>query len=533
MLASYLFFLLRRPISGSNLHYLASRIAGLQSLCPLLDNSSDAGLHEVVDRLRSMQPANFLRTARAIQFQLTLLHQPPRVPTHYIVSGKAPERPFAGANSLLIALGPAIGIGDETILFPLPAWLHALHPDLEVVVLSGYRGLWDRVAGVDRREYYSNFRQLLEAMRGELFGRFDVVLLADFEKPGLIPHLCCEPSVSRYIEISLGGQCVGLVDNITQRIHLMTVPPETGSSYYHCLELLLDWLGVSPRLLARYSGVIQRSIAKPSHALRVFVSPFTSKHDPSMLYWSKLLSSLTAPRSQTLEFVLDTGASLTTERFSSTLRRAASARAPDRVSFQLASDPGCRTLSLEGVFRELERCDAAICADSFAAHAGPLFGCTTLVIARSGLEKWRTPFEQSFYFDIEDEPIQLVRAMQSVLDLISGKHSPATAWDNTYATALDRATRELAAAPPESGPVPELYDRFVSLYDTVVNELDCWPIQLQGLLHDVSYQKTWRDLPNGDGDREAAVHLTAELNRWQNTNLRKFLGLAGRIGDGA
>src|SRR5205814_716056 len=98
-------------------------------------------------------------------------------------------------------------------------------------------------------------------------------------------------------------------------------------------------------------------------------------------------------------FVLDAGASLSTERFAVSLLHAVGSRPGARVQFRIATDANSRTLSLCEAFGELENCDAVICADSFAAHAGPVFGCATLVIARSGLESWRVPFERSFYFN--------------------------------------------------------------------------------------------------------------------------------------
>ena len=56
-----------------------------------------------------------------------------------------------------------------------------------------------------------------------------------------------------------------------------------------------------------------------------------------------------------------------------------------------------------------------ICADSFAAHAGPLFGCVTLVLAKSELKDWRVPSEDSFYFDPESPVDEVAATMAGLL----------------------------------------------------------------------------------------------------------------------
>jgi len=58
LLSSYLFFLLRRPISSSNSHYLAQRIKGLKSLGALLATSSSRQVQDIAAKLDSLQPAN-------------------------------------------------------------------------------------------------------------------------------------------------------------------------------------------------------------------------------------------------------------------------------------------------------------------------------------------------------------------------------------------------------------------------------------------------------------------------------------------
>src|SRR5437867_5005074 len=93
ILSSYLFFLLRRPISASNAHYLAQRIRGLQSLASEFDGAGAGDLQAIAEGLGTLEPANFARVARDLQFRLALVHHPPPVPPDYIISARPPAHP--------------------------------------------------------------------------------------------------------------------------------------------------------------------------------------------------------------------------------------------------------------------------------------------------------------------------------------------------------------------------------------------------------------------------------------------------------
>ena len=411
LLSSYLFFLLRRPISASNTHYLQRRLAGLQSLIPLFATSATPQSQRILCGLQRLRPAAFAPTARQLELDLFLAGQQVEIPQDFVVSSLPPNPPpFRSVRSIVIVTGPAIGIGDEIILFPLPAWIKAAHPNLEVTVVSGYRGLWDRVNGVDHLCHYSTHKELLEILRGPAHA----VLLADFEKPGLAPLIASEPGSGAYIELSLGAQHCIVVDRQSRRIWTSSLPLEAGINYYEAFARLVEWLGVPSGRPARYAGVVRHDVRRTNEPLRILASPFTSKYDPSLMYWSNLLANLFPEGgSAAVEFVIDPGASLATARFAEALQRSATARSASNVKYAIAGDS--RTLGLADFLGELERAHAVVCADSFAAHASPQFGCTTIVIAKPGLENWRTPSSQSFYFDVERPVKELLAGMRAVL----------------------------------------------------------------------------------------------------------------------
>src|SRR5579871_1785420 len=135
LLATYLFFLLRRPVSSSNSHYLARRLHGLQSLADMLEAEPQHDLGTLVGMLRRLTPANFSRIAAPLQLQLASAQRSLLRPPALVVSHNRPPRwPFPSSRRLLIILGPGIGIGDEMILFPLPGTIRAVYPDVEIVL---------------------------------------------------------------------------------------------------------------------------------------------------------------------------------------------------------------------------------------------------------------------------------------------------------------------------------------------------------------------------------------------------------------
>ena len=545
LLASYLFFLLRRPVSGSNSHYLAQRIRGLKSLGPILESSDVPRLQELAGVLNQLHPGNFSRLARDLQFRLTLEHREEDLPPDYVVSGRGPSPDFlSGVHRVLLIAGPAIGIGDEIILFPLPRWIRASRPQVHIAIMSGYDKLWEGVNGVDERSHYETHRELLDQLQNQgPLGNFDLVILADFEKPGLTVPVSRESSLTRYLELSLGAQCASAVDNRARRVWSMNMPLEARANYYDALTQMAEWVGFCAES-DRYRGIVQCSQKTPPDPLRVFVSPFTSKYEPPAVYWSHLLARLfdrESPRSA--EVVLDPGPNLTTERFSSAVVRSVAMRAGGHARFQVAHCENSRTLPLSGVFSELERTHVVLCADSFAAHAAPHFGCVTLVIAAVGLKNWRTPSERSFYFDAGQDIDELLAALRKILDASwrDGSSPATTEWKAPFeqlCVRLDRATRDLKVAMnPPDGHVNGMYglrSNFLELYQDCVRSLKDWPEEFTGLWRDVDYQGIlWRALPElrDAGDEDILRHFRQEFREWERTNLRKYLRLACAAGE--
>lgn len=544
LLTRYVLFLTRRPISSSNPHYLGRRLEGLRSLAEPIASAGVPLLDEAVRQLEAMTPANFHRLAERLQ--ATLLPLAPAItelPRDYVVSGSSP-RPelLTGARRVLLIAGPAIGVGDELILFPLPGWLRAVNPDAEITVMSGYGGLWDRVGGVDHRVTYRAHRELLDAIRGDgPAGAYDVVVLADFERPDLHPAVCGELSTGCYVELSLGGRSGVLVDARNRWLHRQRGPLPYASNFYFGLPHLAEWLGLDAGLGDRRRAV-RRTAEPPGDRLRVYVNAFTSKYDPSALYWSRLLSAVLQQRPERpIDVVVDPGTNTQTQAFAHALVRSASARTAPGVTLSVARPAQGASMSFEDVFSQMERAHVTICTDSFPAHAAPLFGCATLVIADVGLENWRVPFQPVWYLSPQADVDAVATAMRQVLrrfETDGGEPMPiADPAPEHELLATSRRVGELL------GDARDLGDRFDSLcgayrdfsrsYRTVAERLDRWPEAYRELFADVDYLEPL-DVPvegvPRDLSGDLAFHLRDRWQWWQNTNLRKYLGLALEAG---
>jgi ADP-heptose:LPS heptosyltransferase len=535
LLSRYLFFLTRRPISRSNLHYLHRRIHGLQALRDVVADVDDgAGGAQVTRLLQSLSPTNLHEVAERIQ--LLLLRSTQTVlPIDYVSIDGAPPPEFLLDNDrILLVLGPAIGIGDEIVVQPLPRWIKTANPRVEVAVLTGYSGLWDRVAGVDTVVTYSDCAALVDAMRGRgPHGRFDAVLLIDFEHPELFEAVTYEPDVHRYAEISLGARQLAAVDLERRSLYRFGPPRGYFRNVYRAFDLLAGALGMTPD--DRFAG--RANAGAVGDPLRIFVSPFSSKYEPSLRYWSRLLESLvSADERLRASIAVDSGPSLTTRRFAADLCRAVGRFRRDDVPIDIAESPGSHSLSIAGAVERLAEADVAICADSFTAHLAPLMDCTTLVLVSSGLEEWRVPSVRSFYFDAALPLADVVAGMRHVIDWVrAGDAGLRHATDDEARLRL--AARELEAALDKDddtlGPVVvAAYSDLLAVRTEVVDHWSTLGPGARALLSDHQYRLRPRDsrdieLDSGRLEPEMRSYVLNQLLSWRTTNLAKCVELLG------
>jgi hypothetical protein len=539
LLSQYLYFLSRRPISESNLHYLLSRLQGLQSLAPVFAGSGHPVLERVVLQLRQLHPAAFRRIAAALQLSLIPLARGAReLPKDVVVQDSTPGADWiTGVSRALLVFGPGIGIGDELILAPLPAWLKRVNSSLSVTTLSAYKGFWDRVEAVDRDLRYSSNLELLKALRGIApYDDVDLVVFIDFEAPELYRSVAADRGVKKYLEISLGARSAFLFDSERRwmfRIHHVT---PYFSNYYHALHQTLRSLGLMPESAGHFAGFVRRREEKAADRLDVFVTPFTSKYDPSAVYWGRLLTALAGRIGPYPVYLhLDTGKTWRTQRFAIELARSLAARLPSNVEVRLARDATPPSLSLPGVYDYLDRCHAVVCADSFAAHAGPLFDCLTLVLAKADLKDWRVPFDGSFYFDPEWPVDQVAHAMGELLCEVRRPKDGVELAASFTTAELDLVAWgcELDAAVHRGGRMDDdfadLYRKFAHHYHVVAERRR--KSGAEGVLFADSFVDAVRG-PDRQWDTASAramtLHLRDQLERWQNTNFVKYVRRATR-----
>lgn len=539
LLCRYLFFLTRRPISQSNLHYMQQRIQGLKSVAELMAGLEDPRAREALRLLRGMNTRNFTETAE--QLQLILLPYARTVlPADYVVAEYPPPRHFiTGADRILLVSGPAIGIGDEMITFSLAPAIKELNPNAQINILSGYSGLWERVAGVDSIHTYQTHAEIVEAMRGDSpLGAFDLIIFVDFEHPDLYQAICNEPKINRYLEISLGARLMMAVDRAKRWIYRLSIPTGIFDNYYFVFQYFLHSLGFRSEMDDRFNSLVSHTAKPQNGSLRAYVSPFTSKYDPSPRYWSRLLTSLVSPESpREVRFIIDPGPNAVTRHFANEVTRSSASRGNPRVSFEVAHAPGSLNLPLEGVLSELEQAQLVICADSFTAHAAPLMNCTTLVVANPGLENWRVPYQKSFYFDALLPISTLCSGIQQILSHFGTEppHFLFRPLISEVENHLLDATHEMQRLLDQGDQVSlqELVSRYNDLSGiarATTLRLTHWSPGARALLTDYPYENPFRliqheDVMNQQYSPAIVLYLQNTVLSWRNTNIFKYLSL--------
>jgi hypothetical protein len=535
--ARYLFFLARRPISRSNVHYLEQRLLGLRALAPLLARRGRPVLDRAAAELAHLSPASFRQRAPQLLADLVPLAVR-EVPRDVVLSGHPPDRSFLDpVRRVLVVMGPAIGVGDEILCAGIPRRLWRRLPEAEITLLSAYRALWERLGVAHRAVCYETHAELLAALRGDgPDGAADLVVLADFEKPDLVPAIAREARLARYVEVALGAPALAAFDGARRWLHQLEGGGAGFQNHYATLDRFLAWLGAPDDEEEAGGATVGATPARARAAVdgeAVFlVSPFTSKQEPSLVYWSRLLAALlpaaAAPRARLL---LDPGPNVTTERFALTLAEAVRAAAPPGLRVELARGGARRHPSLADLLETMREADVVVASDSFAAHAAPLFACAALIVAPPGLEAWRVPAPRSFYFQQGLAPEAVAVAMQQALgaaQLLDG--ALPRPWLSAAARRAVEAGRRLAAALPDGDEVEAFYAELGQAYRGLLAELPEWPPAAAALLGDVPYAQLLPPAPPApprrpeDGD-DLREHLAARWAEWRGSNLGKLLEL--------
>lgn len=536
-LRSYLFFLTRRPISTSNPHFLERRVVALKSLAALLANTAQPSIAQVREKLGGLNAASFHRLAPELLALLKPFAPPDDgcLPISHVFSHAAPgPSPLMIARHLLLAMGPAIGIGDEIMFFRVPQWIKRGNPNAKITVLSAYDGLWDRVVHVDQVVRYQDYPTLISALRrAPPFETVDTTIFADFENPRFFDAICIDEAIDHYIEISIAARSAVFVDNARRWLHMGPPAGPYGDNYYFALRAVFDWLGAKGDAL-RSHDVIAHEYPKNGETLRIFVSPFTSKYDPSEIYWSRLLAGiLERLEGRPLEVRLDSGANGATARFANCLRRSIHAHTSGSSTVTVSHSSGQRTLQLKDVFDEMARASVVICADSFAAHAAPLMDCTTVTVAAHGLKRWRVPHPRSFYLSAEALPSNNAALIAELLLVQRGPTATSKDFAMLLQTAeplLQAGERLRARLKVRGGPeaLAAACHHFTNTCAEFFRHMPCGSELLNAFVADLgelpalpSFEHAlWSDEQRFS---ELCRYIRDHLDHWDNTNLRKLL----------
>ena len=532
LLKNYLHFLSRRPISGSNLHFKTGRIASLQTLASFISLGGIDSVEDCVAMLRALTTTNLARFAPQI---LRGLHRykEPQLPRNIVV-WKSPPPPefFSGVKRAVIILGQGIGIGDEILTFPLAATLRRRMPaKASLHVLSSYRDLWRDVEGVDSQALYDGLGELVRMIRS---GDYELVAMVDFERPGLLSTLCGEPGVTRYIELAMGLRELSALDKTSGRVWRLEHPDPYYANFYHHMERMRIWLGDEEEV-ANHLPIAFALKNPPDREIAIYVSPFTSKEDPSQQFWSQLLLSMLPEELSpglTVRFEIDSGANYATGGFARELAESIGKAGRPGVSARPASTIGVAgsLLSLADAMQRIAKTDVVVTSDSFPAHAGQLYRKLTLVLAREGVENWRAPAPGNFYLRAGAPIAQLIAQARSLVGDLAEMRIEAKSVANTPAMrALRRSAQHLHCA--LSHPDQEIDRQALRIAWSacreatleVVTQAETWPEGYSVLLADNDYLGLLPALPVADlGSACSLLHLRCRAAEWRNSNLLKY-----------
>jgi hypothetical protein len=537
----YLFFLSRRPISGANRHFLSERTAGLRALASTVADGGDARLDEVAAELRRLTPATLVDVTRTLSRLLTPLVPKDTADDVFVTRRPVARDWLASVRRIRLVLGPSIGIGDETIALAVPAWLRTAAVDARIDVLSTRPELWTAVTGPSSVALYTDYTAVLDALRDDA----DTVMLVDFERPALAASLSRSAPAIRYVELSLGARTLDVFDGPARTLHVLSPPAPLLTNYYEFVVDAMRALGATASLEGRVAAVgLTATPREAAPVPTVVVSPFTSKYEPSPSAWSTLLGAL-FPRgaTQNVRLRFDPGPSLSTERFASTLVAATRAVVGPGVQCELASEAPARTLSLPGVLDLVRSADVVVCADTFAAHVAPLGGCTTLVVANQALTPWRVPRAPVFYFDDEDPPEAIGRAMRRIVAVSRvGDGRGRAPWAPPNGLRLCQITDALAEAltrtDVDAAELAAQYQSCAAEMRQFVSGLPDWPADFGAVLTDRAYHRLLPPLPpqaamatSRESGNDLVEHIDHLLSPWRNSNLCKYFALASNTED--
>jgi hypothetical protein len=336
------------------------------------------------------------------------------------------------------------------------------------------------------------------------------------------------PGIGRYVEVSLGAQVASAIDTSARILHRMSRPRSHLGGFYHGFDAMAEALALAPDSTIRFGDVVKHAERDGDGELRVYVSPFSSKYDPSPRYWSGLLTRIgRSQRERPMRIVFDPGPNLSTRRFATEVARAVATTLPAGVSCEVAAGDSAHGLSLAGELAELDRSDVVICADSFAAHASAVLGCTTLVVASPGLERWRVPAPSSFYLDAVAPLETTAAAIDEVLAVRAG---PTADWAAAVAT-VDAAAADLEAVldAGTGADLAEAFDRFDAARSAAVTAASA--AGLRAVLGDFPYAMPLRpvdlDLEDPVLGEASLLYARTRLAEWRGTNLAKLITVTG------
>lgn len=482
-----------RPISFGNLSYLHERVrelhvlgAEIEALCPSLSAEWNGMAGSVAAQLQQCSDADPQRSFAVLVeacdrtgYRRFWERTTTSVPAwHFPVL----DGPY---EHIVIATGPALGLGDEIACASFVRQLRQRWPDAALEVRGFYPGLWSSVDSSIAEHTVNGaplraFTPVDTAVRN---GTHTTTLVVFINFTGLFFHrmYCMDRYKPDIVEIAVGRGMAWFVPGDGGPVQVLSeLDPVYPNNYTALHSLTEKLLGTVAETEQRFSSAVVTAEAEDEY--RIVINPLTSK--PILLTphdWATLvggaLATLDAPRR--VRCIVLPGLAQPSSDYARATAEAIRRLGLPSCSAEVLNDG--RPLETETAFNHVHTCIGSshllLGVDTATAHLAPMLSVPSIALCYERNIAFWAPYDKAFWVELRHN-VAFLRDVVALVMLLTGASTVADA-------PLLRIARALPSAFPASAQAAE---ETLALYNDAWNAL---PSRLQKLLTELDGSYAW------------------------------------------
>jgi hypothetical protein len=432
---------------------------------------------------------------------------------------------------IVIATGPALGLGDEIACDSLVRQIRRRWPKAEMEAFGFYPGLWSSVdeSIAEHAVNGSPLRAFLPIETAVRNRTCETTLVVFINFTGLYFHrmYCMDSYKPDIVEIAVGRGTAWFVPGGGGPVQVLTeLDPVYPNNYTALYSLTEKLIGPDPATEIAASNTIDTA---EENEYRIVINPLTSKpiiltpRDWAMLIEGALASLDTHKRIRCI--LLPGLARQSWEYAQSTVEEIRKLNLPYCTAEILNGDSPLET---ETAFRRVRECIASshllIGVDTSTAHLAPMLSIPSIALCYERNIAFWAPYEKAFWVELRHS-VTFLREVIALVMMLTGASRGVDRSMLRAASALPSIASRSAEAPLHEEPTEEL----LSLYDDAWNAL---PSRLQKLLVELDGNYTWsviRDyLPDLLAHRETRLWLHGIIRQLHFSKVCALLEHYGR-----